>query len=99
MNAVESLAALDRLLSAPRAEKLTREWQAALWQHWPTAADWPVVLDLSEAAAYLRMHPATLRKHCAASKLRHQRIGAAYRLQRADLDAHGVVEAKTQGGC
>jgi excisionase family DNA binding protein len=92
MNAGAALPSLEQLREASRAEKVTRAWQDALWAHWPVPAQWPAVMDLCEAAAYKRLHPATLRKLCAEAKVRHQRIGAAYRLNRADLDAWGLVE-------
>lgn len=87
-----TLPSLQALNTAPRDVRITPSWQAALWQHWPRPEQWPALMDLCQAAAYLHVHPGTLRKKCAAAELRHQRVGAAYRITRADLDAYGRVE-------
>jgi hypothetical protein len=74
-----------------RRVKETEDWQLARWAVWPTEADWPGVLDVFEAAAFLRVHPSTIR---AATKpnvgtgrviLPCQRIGGALRFRKTDL--------------
>lgn len=95
MNTLAALPSLDELRGANRAAKVTRGWQTALWAHWPTSEQWPLTLDICEAAAYLRVSHATIRNACVSKVLPHQRIGAAYRINRIDLENLGRVEAKT----
>lgn len=92
--ALQSIVDLRR---APTAEKASREWQEALWQHWTTPEQWPGSLDVFEAAAYKRVSHATIRAALGTgrdgkAKLRHQRFGASYRIAKADLDRFGLVQ-------
>lgn len=96
MSSPANIVGLGDLRGAPTAEKSTRDWQNSLWAHWPTEAQWPTPLDLYESAAYKRVHPDTIRRLCTPdrkgqAKLRHQRIGASFRIRKADLDAIGMV--------
>jgi len=79
--------------------KSAEEWQLAIWRRWPRHDDWPGKLDLYEFAAYLRVSPSTLRRATETDRadrahLRHQRIGSAYRIDRRDLDTHGLVDGR-----
>lgn len=79
--------------------KSTEAWQLACWVRWAKEEDWPGKLDLYEAAAYLRVSPASIRRatevdRAGRAELPHQRIGAAYRFSRRDLDCHGRVEGR-----
>jgi hypothetical protein len=70
-----------------------------LWTRWPKPEDWPGRLDLYEAAAYLRVNHKTVRRACLAGRdgraaLRHQRIGAQYRIAKRDLDTLGLVQGR-----
>lgn len=80
--------------------KSSRAWQLACWVTWAKEEDWPGKLDLYESAAYLRVSPASLRRatevdRAGRAELPHQRIGAAYRISRRDLDSHGRVEGRS----
>lgn len=94
--ALNSLADLRR---APHAEKCSRDWQEALWAHWPDDAQWPGSLDIYEAAAFRRTHPDTIRRACMPgrdkkARLEHQRLGASYRIRKIKLEAFGRVEER-----
>ena len=85
--------------NAIAAHKASAEFQDGLWAKWPTPAQWPGTLDLYEAAAYVRVSPATLRRACRPDRggrasLAHQRFGTAYRLRKASLDAFGAVKER-----
>lgn len=47
----------------------------------------PVVFDTKTAAAYVGVHENTMRAHMASGNIPHARIGSAYRVRQADLDA------------
>ncbi len=76
------------------------EFAARCWQRWPQEADWPGVLDLYEAAAFLRVDYKSIWRACQPSRtdglarLAHQRIGNTYRIHRTDLARLGRVEAR-----
>lgn len=83
-----------------RVDHTSREFQDALWAKWPTRAHWPASLDLYEAAAYKRVAYLTLWRACQMGKdlrarLKHQRFGTAYRVDKADLDAFGLVKERS----
>jgi hypothetical protein len=71
-----------------------------LWRKWAGENDWPGVLDLYEAAAFLRVDYKSIWRACQVgrsdhkARLRHQRIGSAYRIRRDDLVTLGRVEAR-----
>lgn len=94
------MSALTTEQAAAARYKRSAEYAEALWKKWPTAREWPGVLDLYEAAAYLRVCYNTVRRACLPDRkgraaLRHQRLGAAYRITREALDRFGVVEERT----
>lgn len=100
MSVLTTSRSLTDLLSAPNADKTTRAWQVELWAIWPTDEQWPGVLDLYEAAAFKRVHPDTLRRQCVTdrqgrAKLKHQRIGSAFRIRKADLQNLGIVQDRS----
>ncbi len=80
--------------------KRTAAFADSLWQKWPAESDWPGVLDLYEAAAFLRVDYKSVWRACKVgrtdkkARLAHQRIGTNYRIRRADLVALGRVEAR-----
>lgn len=81
------------------AHKQSPAYAAELWAKWPESAQWPGVLDLYEAAAYLRVSYPTLWRACQCgrdgkARLQHQRIGNAYRISRATLDRFGLVPTR-----
>lgn len=76
--------------------KSTEEWQATQWARWPREEDWPVTLDVYEAAALLRVSHDLIRSllvtdRLGRAKLRHTRLGVTIRIKKADLLAYGVV--------
>lgn len=94
--------ALVQLAEAPMTARCKRSSAFAemLWRKWPRADDWPGVLDLYEAAAFLRVDYKSIWRACKVAKsdgkarLRHQRIGNSYRLDKADVAGFGRVEAR-----
>ena len=50
-------------------------------------ADWPEIMTVPEAAAFLRVAPATIRVALAAKRLPGKRIGKEWRLSRTALIA------------
>ena len=80
--------------------KASESWQGALWRRWPRGDCWPAKLDIYEAAAYLRVSPDTIRRALIVARdgrarLAHQRLGATYRIRKADLDTFGSVEGRS----
>ncbi len=80
--------------------KRTAAYAELLWQRWPRVEDWPGVLDLYEAAAFLRVDYKSIWRACLVARtdgkarLCHQRIGNHYRIARGDLQRFGRVEAR-----
>jgi len=79
--------------------KCSADWQDALWAKWTSPEAWPGVLDLYEAAAYLRISYDAVRDACiqardGTAKLAHQRIGSSYRIRKLSLDRYGIVEGR-----
>lgn len=80
--------------------KRSPAYAAALWARWPACDRWPGILDLYEAAAYLRVDYKSIWRACQVGRsdkkaaLKHQRIGSIYRIARADLDTFGRVEGR-----
>ncbi len=75
----------------------SEEWQLECWRRWPSPANWPAILDIYEAAAFLRVSHWTLRRAAVTGRdgraaLSHQRIGSAIRFRRADLEKFGLVQ-------
>lgn len=85
---------------ATAKHKRSAAYAAELWKQWPRKQDWPAVLDLYEAAAYRRVEYKTIWRACRVGKtdgksaLRHQRFGAAYRIDKDDLERFGRVEGR-----
>lgn len=52
-----------------------------------------ILLSVDEAARQLRLHPKTVLRHIREGRLRATRIGKAYRIERASLDAFAGVAA------
>lgn len=82
-----------------RVDRTSRVFQDTLWAKWPAPANWPGSLDLYEAAAYKRVAYLTLWRACQTgrdgrARLKHQRFGSVYRVDRAALDAFGVVQQR-----
>ncbi len=76
--------------------RATREWQDAQWKRWPTEADWPGLLTIYEAAAYLRVHHHTIRAALVPDRsgradLPHKKVRGAYRIRKKALDSWGEV--------
>lgn len=79
--------------------KASEAWQSGQWVRWPREEDWPAKLDIYEAAAYLRVSPDTIRRALIVARdgrarLAHQRLGAAYRIRKADLEVFGAVAGR-----
>jgi len=79
--------------------KAAEAWQNDLWLRWPRVECWPGILDIYEAAAYLRVSPDTIRTPVTVgrdgkAKLAHQRPNSIYRIRKTDLDAFGSVEGR-----
>ena len=82
--------------------KTARNNADALWKKWPTAADWPEVLGVDEAAAYLRISTDLIRDltetdRDGKAQLRHQRIKGRgdreiRRMRKTDLDNLGLID-------
>ena len=73
------------------------EWQFECWRKWPKPENWPAILDVYEAAAFLRVSHWTLRRATVTgrdgrAKLSHQRIGSVIRFRRSDLEKFGLVK-------
>lgn len=89
----------DTQTQAERARfKRSAAYAEDLWKKWPRAEDWPARLTIDEAAAYLRLHPYTVRRACTPDRsgraaLKHQRIGMTFRITRDALDQFGVVQS------
>ncbi|WP_438482755.1 helix-turn-helix domain-containing protein [Oleiharenicola lentus] len=99
MSTTDTLPSLDELLSAKNSVKVSREWQDQLWQHWPAAARWPGILGIYEAAAFLRISHATIRRLCTAgrddkAKLRNQRVAGIFRIRKVDLENLGLIQER-----
>lgn len=81
--------------------KCSETWQLEQWAKWPLESSWPGMLDLYEAAAFLRVHPDTIRNSCQVARrdgkarLAHQRIGASYRISKKSLQTFGSVEQRS----
>jgi excisionase family DNA binding protein len=80
--------------------KASETWQNELWVRWPREENWPAKLDIYEAAAYLRVSPDTIRRALIVARdgrarLAHQRLGATYRIRKADLDVFGAVAGRS----
>ena len=88
---------------AAKAEYL----ENTLWRRWPSPSDWPGILTIDEAAAYLRTSSDYIRDATAAGRdgkavLRHQDLpgkGGAKgksmkRIRKTDLDAFAVVDSR-----
>lgn len=74
--------------------RMSAAYAEGLWAKWPSPKQWPAVLDLYEAAAYLRVSYNYMWRLCqlgrdGKAQLAHRRIGALYRIARRDLDALG----------
>jgi excisionase family DNA binding protein len=50
--------------------------------------DGPAVLDVDAAAAFLQVHPSTVRRELVAGRLPGRKVGGSWRLSRAELLAH-----------
>jgi hypothetical protein len=79
--------------------KATAGWQEMQWYRRPTVECWPEVLDVAEAAAFLRVHPDLIRRalkrdRAGQAALAHQRIGGRFRVLKADLLAWGRVNGR-----
>lgn len=79
--------------------KATTAWQQTQWQRWPTIESWPEVLDVAEAAAFLRVHPDMIRRSLRRDRLgqaalAHQRIGGRYRIRKTALLEFGHVTSR-----
>lgn len=77
----------------------SEEWQESLWKKWPTEDSWPANLSVYEAAAFMRIHPDSIRGALVVgrdgkARLAHQKWGAIFRIRRADLSAFGRVETR-----
>jgi hypothetical protein len=75
-----------------RRVKSSAGWQLEQWRRWPDENAWPGVLDVYEAAAFLRVHPWTIRTAIKAHDegrpgIPAQRIGGAIRIRKVDLVA------------
>lgn len=82
-------------------EKCGEAWQLARWAAWPTEESWPGMMDLYEAAAFLRVHPMTIRRACQPDRkgnaaMSHQRVGSAYRISKRSLLAWGAVKSREE---
>lgn len=82
-----------------KVDRRSAEYQDSLWAKWPLPEQWPMRLDLYEAAAYLRADYLTLWRACQCgsdgrARLAHQRVGNAYRVDRRSLDAFGAVKQR-----
>ena len=53
-----------------------------------TTRHWPDVMTVEDAAAYLQMHPETVREKLRTQELPGRKIGRTWRLLKADLDAY-----------
>lgn len=80
--------------------KRSRAYADKLWAQWPSREQWPGTLNLYESAAYLRCSYEYLWEACQPdrkkkARLKHQRLGADYRVQRESLDRFGLVEERS----
>jgi excisionase family DNA binding protein len=69
------------------------------WKRWQRPDDWPVRLNIVEAAAYLRVSLDTIRRAVRTgrdgrARLAHHRLGTRIVIRRADLDVYGYVQAR-----
>lgn len=79
--------------------KSSKDWQESMWRQWKESGCWPAILDVYEAAAYLRVSPDTIRRALVCgrdgrARLAHHRIGSVHRIRRTDIDVFGKVDRR-----
>jgi excisionase family DNA binding protein len=52
-----------------------------------SAGDWPEIMTVEQVAAYLQLNKMTIYRYIRARHLRAARIGKAFRIRKADVDA------------
>jgi hypothetical protein len=79
--------------------KSSEQYRDTLWRKYPAIDNWPQILDIYEAAAFLRVSPDTIRRALTCgrdgkARLAHSRPAGIYRIRTSDLLAFGRVEGR-----